>query len=139
MANYISHSRSNYFQVLDIPKFHDWCNERNLAFQSKERDKTLWMIYPDDSTEASFPDGYYDDDGDLVEIDFHSELAAHLIDENEVAILIEVGYEKLRYFCGFATAIRKTAYGYDELHISLNDIYALIFSEWGLETTDASY
>ena len=56
--------------------------------------------------------------------------------EGEVAVLIEVGAEKLRYLCGQAVAVKSDG---EILCVNLGQIYQLIAENWGLETTRAEH
>jgi len=68
------------------------------------------------------------------EIDIVAELTNHLAD-GEVAVLISVGNEKLRYICGRAIAFNNKR---EERRIDLNDIYELA-AELGPNVTEAAY
>ncbi len=61
-------------------------------------------------------------------------LAAYLKDD-EVAVLMEVGSEKLRYLCGFATAVNSKG---ETVSISLEHIYELA-RKLGPNITPAQY
>jgi hypothetical protein len=133
MANYIPTCRSNYFQVKDLAAFTSWCIRLNLNWDHENgKSNGPVMIYPDMDGESSWPCFFYDDNGEEHDIDFEAELAEHLL-ADEVAIIMEVGHEKLRYLCGFATAIRKgkEPHEYETLTVSLNDIYQRVEAEWG--------
>ena len=70
-----------------------------------------------------------------MEIDFHCELSEHLA-EDAVAILMEVGYERIRYVIGFAVAVNSDG---DVLAISTDDIYSKVAEEWNLHPERAEY
>lgn len=53
------------------------------------------------------------------EIDFPRELSKHLA-EGDVAIIQEIGYEKMRYFVGYAVAVNSKG---KTVTVSLNEIY----------------
>lgn len=60
-----------------------------------------------------------DDSEDAPSKSLHEVLAGHLADDSQVAILIEVGMEKLRYLGGVAVAVNKAG---DSRSIDLDDI-----------------
>jgi len=72
---------------------------------------------------------------DGLNTDFYTEFSRHL-EKDEVAILMEVGSEKLRYLVGFAMAINHEG---DILQVSIRDIYKLVKEEWGIDPTPAEY
>ena len=73
--------------------------------------------------------------GDYRDIDLTEELAEHLV-EGEVAVLIEVGAEKLRYLVGYAVAVRSDG---EVIHLNLNTIYQMVEDQWGIVPTEAHY
>ena len=131
MANYVPTCRSNYFRVRDPAAFTTWCVRLNLNYDVGD-ESDMYMIYPDYDGESSWPCFFWDEDDVEHEVDFEAELAEHLL-ADEVAIIMEVGHEKLRYLCGVATAIRKgkEPHEYETLTVTLGDIYQLVESEWG--------
>lgn len=70
-----------------------------------------------------------------MEIDFPSEVAAHLADD-DVAILQTIGAEKMRYVNGFATAIRSNG---ETIDLCLSSITRLAEEKWGIKPTDPVY
>lgn len=136
MANYTASTRSNYFRVIDADRFTSWCAKRNLTFWTKtlEAAGTFYAM----SAETGDCDGwpFFDIDDDC-EINFVAEIAQHL-DPRDVAIIYEIGAEKLRYLTGYAIAIHP-----DGRTVSLNivDIYALARAAFGptINITDGTY
>jgi len=123
MANYYATTRSNYFRVRDAEAFKAWCADLNLTFWTKEAGSdTYYAITSDTGDSCGWPSQRWegdDDCGDYVEIDLHGELANMLHPEN-VAVLFEIGSEKLRYLVGVATAVHPDG----RLHsVNLADIY----------------
>jgi len=139
MANYISYARSNYFKVKDATAFKDWCNKMNIeaSISGDPTEKELWMINPNSSNEDSWPwDSIYDEEtGTFSDSDFMQGLASHL-QEGQIAVLIEIGFEKLRYLVGEAIAI---AWDGTNEAITLERIYDLAEQRWGIKPTHASY
>jgi hypothetical protein len=115
MANYYATTRSNYFRVTDATAFEAWCRKRFLDFWTKQYEG-IGLRYAVSGNETGWP--YYDSDDDA-EIDFTSELATHL-DPRDVAVLIEIGSEKLRYLVGRATAVHHDGLTVD---VDLEEIY----------------
>lgn len=134
MANYYASARSNYFRVKDIDAFEKWVESvPGLGIFTKEKDgETLYAIYDDGPDACGWPSYDYEDD---TEIDLTAELAAHLVD-GDVAVLIEVGAEKLRYLVGQAVAVRSDG---EVIHLNLNTIYQTVKDQWGVTTTKAEY
>ncbi len=136
MANYCATTRSNYFRVKDAAAFEAWCNERNLDFWTKPIDDhgDFYAISADTGDCAGWPS--YDSDADD-EFDIAGELANHL-DPRDVAILFEIGSEKLRYLNGYAVAVHA---GGRTVSVSLRDIYKRARNAFGpaLGITEATY
>jgi hypothetical protein len=64
-----------------------------------------------------------------------TELQAHLA-EGEVAILVEVGHQALRYLIGFARAV---AWDGRQHLIDLDDLYGWVRAGWGIHPTKAHW
>ena len=127
MANYYATARSNYFAVKDEAVFRKWADGLKLTILGpSHRNKVAdgidrFGITPDEFDEGGWPNfrqneetGEDDDDFDLP-----GELAAHLADD-EVAILMEVGNEKLRYLTGTVLAINNKG---ETVSVNLESIY----------------
>ncbi len=101
MANYVAMTRSNYFQVKDRGAFEGFCELFELeVIKSGEQ---LGFIV--DSGEGSIPTMLCDvETGEGIDIDFMGLLAEHLTD-GQVAVVMEIGYEKMRYLTGRALAV----------------------------------
>lgn len=134
MANYYATARSNYFRVKDSITFESWVESRQTlgTFKKDVGGETLYAIYDDGGDANGWP--LYDVETDEP-IDLAAELAEHLVD-GEVAVLFEVGAEKLRYVLGSAVAVRSDG---KVLQLHLNEIYQMIFEEWGVTTNAAEY
>lgn len=130
MANYYAKFRSNYFNVKDRDAFIAWTATlpglepvfRTGAFQQN----TATLL-----CDGSMPV----QNGDDEEISLTDELATHLQDD-QVAILMEVGSEGMRYFCGFTIAVNAKG---KTIHLSLDDIYSKTIKTFGLAATRAQY
>jgi len=136
MANYCATTRSNYFRVKDAAAFEAWCNERNLKFWTKMIDELVdfYAVSADTGDCAGWPS--YDCDTDD-EFNIADELAPHL-DPRDVAILFEIGSEKLRYLTGYATAVHADG---RTVCVNIQDIYELARNTFGpaLGITEATY
>ena len=111
MANYYATARSNYFAVKDETAFREWAERIGLSIlELDHHDKVAdgvprFGITPDDKDNGGWPTLLHNaetDDHD--DIDVPGQLSAHLADD-EVAVLLEVGNEKLRYVSGSAVAV----------------------------------
>jgi hypothetical protein len=117
MANWYGSARSNYFCVKDREAFLQWAEKRGLGVFKSENNPEHFAIHGGDSTdEGLWPS--YDMDADT-EIDLVAELAGHL-PKGEVAVLMEIGAEKLRYLTGIAVAVNHKGRA---AVVSLDDVY----------------
>jgi hypothetical protein len=134
MANYIAITRSNYFRVKDAQAFEAWCHKLGVEFWTRGAQDEAFYAITGVKHNGGWPSFQPDTD---VEIAFATELAAHL-DPRDVAILFEIGWEKLRYVVGVATALHADG---STVSISLDDIYAEAVREFGsdLNITEGSY
>lgn len=111
MANYEAHCRSNYFRVKDEAAFRTWAESLYLTVIEQDgpvvQDRRLG-IHPDPYADEGWPS--YDPELDQ-EIDLEAQLQEHLA-PGEVAILMEVGHEKLRYLAASARIVTATAVEY---------------------------
>jgi hypothetical protein len=135
MANYYATTRSNYFRVKDAKAFEAWCKKRFLDVWTSEDHPDCYAIAANDNGDGSgWPhfDSETDDD-----IDFTTELAEHL-DERDVAVLFEIGNEKLRYLVGVATAVNSNG---RSVSVNLDEIYDRAKATLGsdLAITEATY
>ena len=113
MANYYASARTNYFKVKDLDKFKEEMNKHEVEVVSQE-DKVAVLSCNGEG--AGFPSYDHETDEDL---DFARIVSTHL-EEEEVAIFMEVGAEKLRYLVGIAEAINSKG---EVRIISLDNIY----------------
>ena len=131
MANWYGTSRSNYFKIEDEDAFREWAERRNLEIFTNLVGQ--FAVAPSSMSEdGSWPS--YDDDDDC-EIDFQAELIEHLA-EGQVAILMTIGAEKLRYLTGFSVAL---AWDGRRINVDIADIYDKVEIEFGVTPTVAEY
>jgi hypothetical protein len=122
MANYESRFRTNYFRVKSEDAFCKWAYDIGADYSSLKIDGGVgWVL----TRQGSVPDF---SESREEEIDFASELSEHLV-EGEVAIYMEVGYEKLRYLSGVAVAV---AWDGRVTYVDLNEIYERAREEFGM-------
>ena len=131
MANYYASGRSNYFRVKDVEAFK---NEVKVigSLEVYEKDGFISLL---SNNEGGFPNDHFDEYADdYLEIDWDAIFAKHLADE-EVAIIMEAGSEKLRYINGYAVAYNNKG---ESRIVTLNSIYDLA-KELGSNITRAEY
>ena len=130
MANWYGTSRSNYFKVKDEDAFREWAESRDL--EVFETTQGLGIAPSFMSEDGSWPSYDYDED---YEIDFQAELIEHLA-EGQVAILMTIGAEKLRYLTGYSVAL---AWDGRRISVDIADIYGKVEVEFGVTPTAAEY
>lgn len=110
MADYTGITRTNYFRVKNAAAFLSWCKDLQLTHWDKKFPEhpgdTFYAITADDRGNCDgWPTYVEDEHGEQIDdYNFADDLAEHL-DPRDVAILKEIGSEKLRYLTGYATAI----------------------------------
>lgn len=137
MANYCATTRSNYFRVKDEAAFLAWCKDRHLEHWTQQLDDGLYYAISADTGDCcGWPTTDFNCEHDD-EIDIGHELADHL-DQRDIAIILEVGSEKLRYLTGFANAIHPDG---RMVTLTLADIYAKAAEAFGpgVTITEAMY
>lgn len=121
MADYIANARSNYFQVKDPEVFRADAARVGLEVRNGDSEGAV-MVTPDlDAVgDGAWPFETYDEEtGDPEEFDLPQWLAGHLVD-GQVAILQEVGSEKLRYLSGVSVAVNSKG---ETRVVTLSDIW----------------
>jgi hypothetical protein len=120
MANYVKSARSNYFRVVDRDKFQQWVDSVGGMEVVEDGEGRVALLAGDEFSDEGWPTFIYDkDEDDEIDIDIADELAAHL-QEGSVAILMQIGHEKLCCVDGFSVAINSKG---ETEYISLFDIY----------------
>ncbi len=134
MANYYESARSNYFFVKDIEAFEAELEGTGLTVIKKDIDNNLTQVALL-ATEDGWPEYKYDPDTyDSEELNWEGIFIRHLID-NQVAVIMGAGAEKLRYISGWAMAYNNKG---ESVGINIADIYNLA-KELGSEITTATY
>lgn len=115
MANYYGVGRTNFFQVKDPNGFEAEMRKYGLIVQL---DDDFAMLVSEN--EGGFEWSYQDDETDL-DIDYSDVFRRHLVD-GAVAVIMEVGNEKLNYLGGYAVAYNNKG---ESREVSLGDIFTL--------------
>lgn len=135
MANYTATFRSNYFAVKDAELFKIFCDEFSLEMITKSEGDVALYGFLNKGNEAGIPlTRYNEGSGEWEGVDFLSLLAEHLAPDY-VAVVMEIGSEKMRYLIGEAYAINSKG---QSVTLTLGAIYnrvAALGSIW----TDCSY
>lgn len=105
MADWYGSARSNYFRVKDVDAFRKLCKLWNITLITDESNPAR-VGFLRNNNNGGLPDYRYDSEsGEEFDFeDFLSELSALLMDD-EVAVMVEAGAEKMRYVTGCAIAI----------------------------------
>lgn len=120
MANYTAYFRSNYFAVKDVAQFQQFCDEFQLEMITKTDAAQTLYGFLNQGNEGGLPTSRYDEaTQDWEDADLLSMLATHLA-EDYVAIVMEVGFEKMRYLVGEAHAVNAKG---DIISVELDEIY----------------
>lgn len=135
MANYIPVWRSNYFKVKDDDAFKAWLE--TVPYCDATQEEKGWVLLQDDIGEMGIPAFRYDEETDEdIEFDLLDEIYPHL-QEGEICIVQEIGFEKLRYLVGYSIAVNWKG---EQVSCGINDIYRLAQEELGGENiTEATY
>jgi hypothetical protein len=116
MADYHATARSSYFKVKDEAAFWEALPD---GLEIVKRDGAVALLC---LSEHGWPgEIYHEDTDEFTEIDVADIVAEHLA-PGWVAVLIEVGAEKMRYLGGIALAINEHG---DRAVVDLNNIYEL--------------
>lgn len=134
MANYSGSARTNYFSVRDADAFRSFAAKYRL--EVIERDGLFGLLpggWTDDGTFPSYDPDMEEETGDGA-IDFIQLLSGHLA-EGSVAVIMEVGAERLRYLGGNAIAVDHTG---RTVSVNLAEIYDRAFAEFGTKPSEAA-
>jgi hypothetical protein len=136
MANYVAIARSSYFPVRDHEAFRAWVVQRGLGlFEADDREEFHTFAIHSGDHEGGWPTTAFNHaDGEDEEIDIFEELADHILD-GWCAILIQVGWEKLRYLTGNAILVSRNLIE----HIDLETQMQARAEALGLECTGVEY
>ncbi len=154
MADYISYARTNYFKVKDFEAFKDAAgyfgtdiitHTPEKEFDEDSEPETLYgLIYDSAHNEYIYVTDLTNEEiyklfGLIVqrvpeqelgiEVSFTDFIKHHLAD-GEVAIYMEIGYEKMRYLVGVAIAVHSDGRA---IYSNLSDIYEEAQKQFGLD------
>jgi len=133
MADWYGSARSNYFRVKDERAFREDLEKFEVGVVSDSHGKFA-LLSRDEY--GGWPSFIYSQDGDEVDEEFDlAEVISRHLSPGEVAVLIEVGAEKLRYLTGCAVAVNERN---EQRCVDLESIYVLAL-ELGPNVTVASY
>lgn len=137
MANYVGYARSNHFRVRDEAAFLGWVETLpGVVARREDGNPERFALLVEDEDDGGWPNWRRGELEDEEDIDLPAELAGHLT-EGEVAILEEVGAEKLRYLVGYAVAVNHRG---ETLAVSIDDVYARVREAgWGSDVSTATY
>lgn len=124
MANYYGQTRTNYFAVKDEVAFQEEMANYPVSvfFKTTDEGATLYGFVDDDADGSGEIWSIYNDDTDeFDEIDWSDVFKRHLQDE-WVAVIITIGWEKYRYFQGDATAYNNKG---ESKTVNLEHIYGM--------------
>lgn len=114
MSNYEGTFRTNYIKVKDLKKFKKELKQW-VGSSSDGNDYEIW-----DGKRGKVALGGFcglpqkvDKDGEFLDDEFAAFIQRHL--KNDVAIITEIGYEKLRYLVGYTIYISPTMIIYKSL------------------------
>jgi hypothetical protein len=121
MANYYGSARSNYFRVKSETAFLAALHDIPDIEVHTGQDGTVCVLVTGGDFGGWPTLGWNEDTDEDYEIDLPAIVSEHLEDD-EVAIFMESGAEKLRYVVGYAVAVNNKG---EREEVSLYDIYEL--------------
>ncbi len=137
MANYIPITRTNYFHITPGTEdaFIQWAEQYGGTVW---RDTEGRYALSGDNEAAWTRAASVDEDADPDEQIHAADEVATYLAPNEVAVFMEVGYEKLRYLYGQAIAVHADG---RQVHVNLHDVYAKARDVFGTDAhmTEATY
>lgn len=121
MANYMATTRTNYFRVTNEKKYEELfetlvSEDEIHDFTKIDEDGVIWHGFGSYSEIVCF------DENEDYNIDMFFERLQEILPDNEAFILMESGYEKLRYITGFATVVTNSDIRCVDLHRAALDI-----------------
>jgi hypothetical protein len=136
MANYYASARTNYFAVKDVELFEKAMEKiPGIEVIKREQDGIVLVGLLASDDDGSFPIFVWNEELDQdEELDWEQIFADHLQDD-WVAVMMEVGHEKLRFLNGYTIAYNNKK---ETVGISLDGIYGLAKS-LGSNITEATY
>lgn len=129
MANWSGIARTNYVKVKDVDALTKFLDDFSVKIHKHPTMPSYVMFSPCEMSDyGGFEYQAYDEDDNEVEFSWANDIAPHLC-EGQILIVHEVGWEKLRYLTGHATAV---TWDGRETWLSIDDIYEKARTELGL-------
>lgn len=125
--NYEITARSNYFRVKDPQAFIDAVKALNTCMYAERHDSQPEKVALFVAV-GGWPGYRVDEEADEHDFDLVEFIAAHLKDD-DIAVLMAIGHEGLRYVTGYAQAINANG---DTVEVTLEDIYQRAFDMFGM-------
>lgn len=139
MANYYGFARTNYFHVKDLAAFRAALAPLPIEIVGKGHEnepqagEPVALLSRDD---AGWPSAYWDEEADTdVEVDLPDVIAQHLVD-GDVAVAMEIGYEKLRYLIGYGWAVNSKG---ETRAVNLEDSILELAKQLGTQVTGVDH
>lgn len=138
MANYRGTSRTNYFRVKDENSFKAWIATHAGAtlIDTQIGSDIHYGVHMGASDSGTWPSTRECPETGESDCYFFAEFLAEHLQDGEVAILISVGSERMRYLGGEALAVHSSG---EMTSISLNDIYEKAQAAFGTKPTAAEH
>lgn len=138
MANYTCSARSNTFKIGQPQAFLEWLEEfSEIHFEETSTDPEACTmsgtLFCENTDGGGWPSCIWDEDKQTYRDIFFAEELGQFLTPDSIAVLYEVGSEKLRYLVGYAVAVN---YKGETIQLSLHDIFPKIQEEWGIESVD---
>lgn len=127
MANYEGMARTNYVKVKDIDELNRRLEEVDgLKLIKGDAEDHVGFIFTNED-----PSIFVGDDM----VDFQDWFAPFL-EDGEVCVMTEIGFEKNRYYVGYSIAFNNKG---DLISVNINDIYEKAKEEFGVDPSRAEY
>lgn len=117
MASWSGAARSNWVRVADLEGLKKSLDNWSISVQEDGDGRVAFF-----STVGGWPSFSEDETGDEIEFTF-SEVVMPYIAEGEVLVVMEAGYERLRYLTGVAAAFVRRGDTVENKVVELFDIY----------------
>lgn len=116
MSNWYGAARSNYVRIKDMDALKAAIDGISITTQIDDDGRVAF--FGDDNDSGGWP-MIEDEDGNVEPIDWSAVVCPHLV-EGEILVIMEVGFERLRYLTGEALAYNHEG----RVHqVNLNQIY----------------
>lgn len=134
MADWNGTARTNYFKALDIEGLRKSLEPFEVNIHEHHEDPSYVMLSPM-TDDGGFATLALDEEDEEIEFAFETHVMP-FAQEGEVVVLQECGAEKLHYVTGFADAFIREGDQVRSVGISMNSIYTLAATEFGVSVED---